>query len=219
MRSAVASLLLAAMALSSRVCAHTLPISYLYVVPDADYMHLELMLNPFELSFFSELDVNKDGRLDPAELQGQQEALTRRVLDCLKLRVAGKPVTAEVAGITPEVDGHHLTLRAQYHIDARSTPLELESSLSTITSGSHLTQVTYLRAGRRQLAQLDTQSAKVIFEPFEKPAQAAATTSRSSRLTLSVAVFLLLAIPGLTVLAVGGWRSRRQTQETAPALR
>ena len=218
-RYAVTLLLLAALALGFRVGAHTLPISYLHVVPDADYLHLELLLNPFELSFFSELDTNKDGRLDPGELQSQQDILTRRILDCLKVRVDGKPVTAEVAGITPEVDGHHLTLRAQYHVDARGAPVEIESRLGTITSGSHLTQTTCMRAGRRQLAQLDMQSAKVIFEPCEKAVTAAAPAGSARRAAPSFAVILLLVIPGLTVLAAAGWRSRKQTQETQPVLR
>ena len=39
---------LALTALAGRAGAHTLPISYLSVVPDADYLHLELLLNPFE---------------------------------------------------------------------------------------------------------------------------------------------------------------------------
>jgi len=219
MRSAATSLLLAALALGFRVGAHTLPISYLYVVPDADYLHLELVLNPFELNFFSELDTNKDGRLDPGELQGQQGIVARRILDCLEVRVAGKPVTAEVAGVSPEVDGHHLTLRAQYHVDARSAPVEIESRLGTITSGSHLTQATYLRAGHRQLAQLDMQSPRVTFEPLEKAERAAASASPARRAAPSLAVILLLAIPGLAVLAVASWRSRKQMRETQPALR
>jgi hypothetical protein len=209
---------LALLFLAGWVGAHTLPISFLQVVPDADYLHLELSLNPFELSFFSELDANKDGRLDPSELAGQQALVARRILDCLKVRVGGKPAEAEVSGITPDVDSHHFTLRAQYPVDARSVSLEIESSLGTITSGSHLTQVTYLLAGRRQLAQLDMQSAKVTFEPPEKVQGTVAPASSPGRAPPSFAVYVLLAIPCVTVLAFVGWRYRRQSQQAHPAL-
>jgi hypothetical protein len=218
-RSAVASTLLALLLLVPRAGAHTLPISFLYVVPDADYLHLELMLNPFELSFFSELDANKDGRLDPGELKAQEEQATGRILECLKLQVDGKPVKAEVAGITPEVDGHHLTLRAQYHVDARRVPLQLESSLSTITSGSHLTQVTYLRSGKRQLAQLDTQSAKVTFAApaeVDRPAVLIASADRSRQTRVAV---ILVTVLGGAVFVVAGWRSRRPPQSARSAAR
>jgi hypothetical protein len=212
------SLLLASLLLAPRAGGHTLPISFLYVVPDADYLHLELMLNPFELSFFSVLDTIKDGRLDQAELQAQQELLTRRILNCLELRVNGDSVVAEIAGITPEADGHHLTLRAQFHIDARKTALQIESSLSTITSGSHLTQVTYLCSGHRQLAQLVAQSAKVTFAPLEQTDALPAPLPPSKRGGLPRMALLLLAIPGLALLAAFGWRSRKLPQTTqAPA--
>jgi hypothetical protein len=211
LRDARRSLLigLALTALAGRAGAHTLPISYLSVVPDADYLHLELLLNPFELNFFAELDTNKDGRLEPAELEGREGIVARRILDCLSLRVGGKPVEAEVAGVRPDVNSHHITLRAQYHVDARNKPLEITSSLVSITSGSHLTQVTYRNAGRRQLAQLDMVSPKVTFEPFPKAERAAAPASSPRPAAQVFAVFLRLAIPGL-VLAVVGWRIRRQ---------
>ena len=64
-------------------------------------MHLELVLNPFELSFFSEIDRNKNARLDPAEIENREANLCGRILDCLKLRVNGTLVPAEIAGFTP----------------------------------------------------------------------------------------------------------------------
>jgi hypothetical protein len=210
---------LALLLLAGRLGAHTLPISYLRVVPDADYLHLELALNPFELNFFSELDTNKDGRLDPAELEGRQTLVAARILDCVKLRVGGKPVAAEVSGITPDVDSHHFTLRAQYPVDARSAPLEIESTLGTITSGSHLTQVTYSLAGNRQLAQLDTQSAKVTFEPPAKAPAAAAPASSAGQTGLAFPVYLLLVIPCVALLVIMGWRHRKQSRQVHPALR
>ena len=198
--------------------AHTLPISYLYLVPDADYVHLELMLNPFELSFFSELDQNKNGQLEPAELEAQKENVTRQLVGSLKLKVNGKVIPAETAGLTPDVDSHHLTLRAHYRVDARRSALTIESTLPRITSGSHLTQVTYMRAAKRQLAQLDMQSPTARFEAFEKADRAAVAASPVRRGAPSVGpFFLLLAIPGMTIFAFAAWMIHRQLAE--PALR
>jgi hypothetical protein len=146
-----------------RATAHTLPISYVFVVTDKDYVHLELSFNPFELAGFTEFDTNKNGWLEPEELSGSQDKLTRRILDHLILSADGKPVAAETAGITPDADSHHATLRAHYRVGARRAALALESSLQDITSSSHLSQVNFLRDGKPQLAQLDSQSRKVTF--------------------------------------------------------
>ena len=146
-----------------RAPAHTLPISYLFVVTDQDYVHLELSFNPFELASFSGLDTNRNGRLDPEELAAAQEKLSRQILDHLVLSADGKPVTAETAGIAPDADSHHATLRAHYQVDARGAELTLESRLQEITSSSHLSQVNFLRGGKPHLAQLDSQSRKVTF--------------------------------------------------------
>ncbi|MHB8524071.1 MAG: hypothetical protein ACYDH9_25390 [Limisphaerales bacterium] len=163
-------LTLAAFLCRSTASAHTLPISYLTVVPDKDYLHLELVLNPFELNFFSEIDTNHNGRLDPAELAGQEKNLTRHLLNCLRVRANGKLVRAETAGVTPDLDSHHLTLRAHYRMDALRTRLTVESKLNTITSGSHITHVRFGKPGHIQSAQLDMQSATVTFEPAEPQA-------------------------------------------------
>jgi len=181
--------------------AHTLPISYLYVVPDADYVHLELTLNPFELSFFSELDQNKDGQLEPTELEAQNDELTQRLVGAIKLKVNGKLIPAEVSGLTPDVDSHHLTLRAHYRVDARRAALTLESTLPRLTSGSHLTQVTYLRAGHRQLAQLDMQSPKTTFEGERAERAIMAAGSVRHRISAFGPFLLLLAIPGMIIFA------------------
>ena len=154
---------------ATSVCAHTLPISYLRLVADTNYLHLELTLNPFELNFFPELDTNHNGRLEAAELEGKLELVASRILECLKLSVDGSSIHAEVAGLMPDVDSHHVTLRAHYAVAAANRAVTLVSTLPSITSGSHLTQVTFTCAGRRQLAQLDIQSPKVTFLP---PAQA-----------------------------------------------
>lgn len=146
-----------------RATAHTLPISYVFVVTDKDYVHLELSFNPFELASFTGFDANKNGRLDPEELSSTQEKLTRQMLDHLVLSADGKPVAAETAGIAPDADSHHATLRVHYRVDAHRAALTLESSLQDITSSSHLSQVNFLRDGKPQLAQLDSQSHKVTF--------------------------------------------------------
>ncbi|MBI3852500.1 MAG: hypothetical protein HY298_19760 [Verrucomicrobia bacterium] len=144
---------------------HTLPISFLTVVPDKEYVHVELMLNPFELNFFSELDRNRNGFLEPTELTSMEEKVAGKIVDCLKLRVKGRLVAAETSGVTADIDSHHLMLRAHYRVDARRSPLTVECNLVSITSGSHLTQVTYSSSDRRQFANLDQQTTSVTFAP------------------------------------------------------
>jgi hypothetical protein len=165
------------------VFAHTLPISFLFLVTDAEFVHVELSLNPFELVNFSELDTNKNRRLDPDELERQRESLTQSLLTNLTLRVNGKVVSAESAEFSPEADGHHATLRAHYRVKVRNATISIESNLQRITSGSHLTQVNCLRDGARMQAQLDAQSRKATFEPGapERKAAKAAETSITKR--------------------------------------
>lgn len=161
--AAICSLLLATHAAR----AHTLPVSTLKLVPSATYLHLELMLNPFELTFFSELDANRDGRLEVGEWDGQGEAIALRILENLKLRVNDQPVVAEIAGLVQNYESHHIFVRAHFAVDARSARVSIESQLTTVTSGSHVTQVTFGTGERVQAARLDMQSNKVTFEPFE----------------------------------------------------
>ena len=153
---------------ASSAGAHTLPVSFLTLAPDADFLHLELSFNPFELTFFSELDLNKDGQVDAEEWEARQRQATDQILNCLKLRVAGKPITAQVAAVSPEFDTHHATLRAHYAVDARQGPITIESTLATLTSGSHFTQVTFGRGTSAQSARLDPQSAAVTFGAFSE---------------------------------------------------
>lgn len=149
---------------SLRATAHTLPISYVFVVADKDYVHLELSFNPFELANFTEFDTNKNSRLDPEEMDSAQEKLPQQILAHLKLSADGKPVAAETAGLSPDADSHHATLRAHYPVNASRATLTLESTLQEITTSSHLTQVNFLRDGIPQLAQLDSESHKVVFK-------------------------------------------------------
>ncbi|MCW5553770.1 MAG: hypothetical protein KIS67_16630 [Verrucomicrobiae bacterium] len=149
----------------ARVEGHTLPISYLFVVTDVDYVHVELSFNPFELAGFSEIDTNRNGRLDPAEVRSQGDKLTRLLVEHLTVTVDRKRMIPETAGILPEADSHHAVLRAHYRVKAHGKSVSLESSLQKVTSSSHLTQVNFLSGGERQLAQLDSQSGKVTFKP------------------------------------------------------
>ncbi len=156
---------------SARVEGHTLPISYLFVVTDVDYVHVELSFNPFELGIFSAVDTNKNGRLDPTEVRSQGDGITRLLLQHLTVTVDGKKMTAETAGISPEADSHHAVLRAHYRVKAHGKAVAIESSLQKVTSSSHLTQVKFLSGGEQQLAQLDSQSGKATFKPAgPKPA-------------------------------------------------
>lgn len=145
--------------------AHTIPVSYLTIVPDKDFVHVELVLNPFELSFFSEIDTNRNGLLDRDELARFEEIGTRKLLEAIELRVEGKLVHAEVAGASLAVDSHHMILRAHYPVDAREVPISVSCSLAKITSGGHVTSVKYVNQGRRQSALLDTEKGLVSFKP------------------------------------------------------
>jgi hypothetical protein len=145
--------------------AHTLPVSYLRLAADPDYLHLEFVCNPFELTFLPEVDDNRDAELSPAELSAHGPGIADRVVTAFQIAVAGRPVRAETAGVDPEMDGHHVRVRAHYRVDARHAPLRLESDLISITSASHLTQVTYLNDRRVQRAQLDSRSREVTFAP------------------------------------------------------
>ncbi|MBE0542464.1 MAG: hypothetical protein IH623_13975 [Verrucomicrobia bacterium] len=160
--------------------AHTLPISYLFIVTDVDYVHVELTFNPFELMSFSEFDTNKNARLDPAEVASQGDRIARLLLDQLTLTVDGKKIESETAGISPDANSHHATLRVHYRVKARDAEVSLESNLSQVTSRSHFTQVNFLRGGQRQLAQLDAQSRKATFRP-SAPKQPAVKPSEISK--------------------------------------
>ncbi|MFO1501267.1 MAG: polysaccharide lyase family protein [Verrucomicrobiota bacterium] len=122
---------------------HTLPISFLTLVPDADYLHLELTFNPFELTFAAEIDANRNGRLDATEWATEQRRVAEELMRCLTVEVDGRRISAEIAGVTPDLDSHHASLRAHYRVDVRHRGVRVTSHLSRITSGSHLTQVTF----------------------------------------------------------------------------
>ena len=152
-----------AMLFNGAAGAHTLPVSYLRLQSDSDYVHFELIFNPFELTFLPEVDDNRDGELSFAELEQHGKQLADRVVGAFQLSVGGKPLQAETAGMDPDLNGHHVRVRAHYKVDSPQLPLTLESDLIAIMSASHLTQVTYANGGSLQMAQLDSLSRKVTF--------------------------------------------------------
>ena len=178
-------LLCSALLITHASRAHTLPISELTLVADEACLHLELTLNPFELSFFSELDVNRNGALELREWQGQGEKIAWRILENLTLRVNGRQVTADIAGLSQTYESHHIFVRAHFPADGRGARVSLESRLAELTSGSHVTQVTYGAGERVQFARLDMQSNKVTFEPLEvsRALTSAATVANVSDFT------------------------------------
>jgi hypothetical protein len=147
------------------VLAHTLPISYLFIVTGDDYVHLQLTFNPFELANFSEVDTNKNGRLDPPEIAAQGDKITHLLLENLTLSVDGKKVSPETAGLVADPSSHHALLRAHYRVKARRATITVESNLQKVMSSSHVTQVNCLRGGKPMFAQLDSQSHKATFKP------------------------------------------------------
>jgi hypothetical protein len=187
--------------------AHTLPISYLRLVPDADYLHLELVFNPFELTFMSELDDDQDAELSPAELAAHGATLARRVSLAFKLSAGSMTLAPEIVGMDPDMNGHHVRLRAHYKVDARRLPLTVHSDFISLTAGSHLTQVTYVNGTNTLLAQLDAQSLSATFAPPPgKPAERSAPPpGRFGGLVVSG---LLASVAGLWFVARRGIRRR-----------
>lgn len=189
--------------LASAAAAHTLPVSYLRLSTGADYLHFELIFNPFELSFMPEVDDNHDAELSPAELEAHGQMLADRVVGAFQLSAGGKPLRPETAGMDPDLNGHHVRVRAHYKVDARRLPLTLESDLIAIMSASHLTQVTYVNGNVRQMAQLDSLSRKVTFEPPpEKPSAPVAPREPAAFgwLPMLLAVIVILVIVAVFLL-------------------
>ena len=189
--------------LALTAAAHTLPISYLRLVPEADYLHLELVFNPFELTLMPEVDENKDAELDLAELAAHGQAVADRVVAALKLSAGQTALRPETAGMDPDLSGHHVRLRAHYKVDARRVPLTVETDLPALTSASHLTQVTYVNGGQPQLAQLDPHSRKATFQPqgASKPTAAEAVPRGRAPLALAIlAATTLLTLAGAALV-------------------
>jgi len=200
----------------SQTCsAHTLPISYMTLVPDADYLHLELSINPFELNFLPLMAWEESGRLDAKVSQEQNKQIETKILGALKISVGGKIIVAENAGVTSDPDSHHLTFLAHYKADALHLPLTIESDLAALTGSSHITEVTYQRDGRQQLARFDAQSFRAQFAPFEKQIFVAAppvAASAHASLWTFQELFFVIAVPALVILAGFIWKLREHLQ-------
>ncbi|MEW5978648.1 MAG: polysaccharide lyase family protein [Acidobacteriota bacterium] len=143
--------------------AHTLPVSDVILAPDENYVHLELLMNPFDLAFFSEIDGNHNRLLDPAELTQHQNVLTRKVLESLRLDLNGRTLHPEVAGTSLSLSDHHLILKAHYPIVALGGRLSLHSRLNEITHAGHLTRVQLIDGSRKSSAVLDARSVAAEF--------------------------------------------------------
>ncbi|GEM_PF-3537348 len=203
--------------------AHTIPISYLTLVPAAESLHLEIVLNPFELKFFSELDRSHDGRIDAAEFAACEKEVSGRIAGALRVFSNGKLMSAVTHGITASDDSHHWVFRAHYPGDARGVRLRIESHLAELTSGAHLTQVTYRWRDQQQLASLDSASQFAEFKPFisqPKPPSAASPAEATEQLkqTASRAIVpaIILAAALLISLSLWAiWRKGRQKQPNA----
>jgi len=165
------------------ISAHTLPISYLTLVPDGNYLHLELTLNPFELNFSSKPD---------ASLETGENGLSKRILQHIKIKVDGKLLSAETAGLSGEGGSHHLTLRAHFPVANPQATLSIESDLSAITSASHLTEVTLIKGGEHQLARLDSQEHLATFAPEIKKNLEKATAATPNREGSATPGFLVI---------------------------
>ena len=184
--------------------AQTTSLSDLRLVPEADYLRLELAFNPFDFTFVSELDENKDGEVSAAELQTHGQMMADRLAGALTLTAAGTALRPETAGMDPEFSGRQVRLRARYKLDARRLPLTLESDLNSFASTSLVAQVTYAHPGGPQTAQLDAQSRKVTFTPPRDTKLAKALPpAQQKKAALSLGLLFLLTVLALLIVGAG----------------
>jgi len=197
--------LLISVAAAGAARAHDLPISNMTIVPDEQAMHVELVLNVGELNFASEIDLDKDGRIDLAELDKLGDEIARRIVSFLAFRVDDRPVELQNCGIVPDLGAHHLTVRAHYDVDARTAAVALQSRLVALTQGSHVLEIVFQRPSGRQLARLDGHASTVLFEPPKTSVTdtSAEQSERPSPQTVQPG-WLLLAVPATLILLVGG---------------
>lgn len=146
--------------------AHDIPISELSMVPDASQVHIELRLNIFELKFASEIDNNKNRRIEKEEFEGNQKAIKQRILESLELKSDGEVVNVQASAIRLD-DSHHIIFRAHYPINAYKQSLKLVSELQSLTNQSHVTLVNFGNAeDNKQLAKLDNRLHSATFSPL-----------------------------------------------------
>lgn len=187
--------------------AHDLPVSELKLVAGDDRLHLEIMLNAWELQFFNELDGDKNGLLDRQELDAREEQIARRVVDTLDIRIDNQLIAADVAGVVPDYNTHHLTIRAHYPVDARDAQMEVSSRLAAITNAAHVVKLTLRRTATTERATLSSSDSLASFPGLVRESPEESTASERdgqeaedarSRLQSRIGTGLVLA------LAVGG---------------
>lgn len=141
----------------------------------------------------------RNGVLESAELNAASQNLSDRILQQLKFTADGKLLSAENAGVFGEAGGHHLTFRAHFPTENPEALLAINSALNSITSASHLTEVTFGKAGERQLARLDSQKQYASFgpEPQDSEAPVAVKTRNDPTASAMWVILLLAAIPTL----------------------
>jgi len=198
------------------VDAHDLPVSDLKIVASAESMHVELVLNAAELNFFPEIDTNHDGLAGPGEIEAKSTQISKAIIDCFTFQVNGTVVQPAVHGLVPDLGSHHLTLRAHFPVDARETPVMLESGLAAITHGTHIVEVVLHRPSSRHAARLDAHDRDVLFDykkkqvPVVKQSKQVATSSSPARQKSNPINYALIL--GLAAL-VGGFLFFRDTKK------
>lgn len=141
--------------LNSISYAHDIPISTIHIVPDNNEVHLQLVINSFELSFLSEVDQNHNGYVDPEELEVKRALIKRQLLSVLKISMDKRNIRAHSSGIMLNDQNHHLVFRAHYPRKQGFRSLKLVSNVEEITSRSQVTQVTFGTPGQEQMARLE----------------------------------------------------------------
>ena len=155
--------------LAAAANAHMLPICYLTVVPDTTHVHVEFVVNPYELQFFSEVDKNHNNVLDPEELGPFERLAKAYLVNLIEVQVGGKLIPADVAGANLAVGTHHVVIRAHYPVDARHVPMSIHCNLWGVLRNSDVIIVKYINEGRTQSRLVDSSKKLVTFDPAEKP--------------------------------------------------
>lgn len=131
-----------------------MPLSEVRIVADQQRLHLEIMLNAWELQFFSELDADKNGEISRQELADRAEEIARLIIDHIHVQVDDQLVVADVTGIVPVYNTHHLSFRAHYAVDATSADVKVSTELASITHAGHVVDIVFQRPHTKQQARL-----------------------------------------------------------------
>jgi len=201
-RHSVPAAIVLAIAWTPQLWAHDLRLSYVTMKADEDYLHVEMVINWFELNFLSEIDTNKNNHLDIHEIEAQQEEIARRIADCLMLRVDGQEVTAEVCGLVPNPDTHHLTLRVHYPIDAREAAISLESHLDSVTTGMHVAQVSLTQPSGHRAGLIDAHSPIVSFAERKESMSGEEALSPTTSPSVGWIGYLIVGIVTFTSMSI-----------------